>query len=465
MFGALTIPRKLLVAVSVVLISVYAGYQLANPDSLKTIALMTGLAGMLVLPLMIRHYHPLMLISLNSNIVFNFLPGNLSLWMILAISGIIIVMLNRCLHKHESSLHVPAISWALVVMVIVTLLTAVLTDSLGFRFTGSNLMGGKRYYFILAAVFVYFILVSKAIPRDQAKLYVFLWLLPSISSVISNLVYALGPSFYFLFNFLSVDVVRHQMGSETLGLSAGISRWSGMASLSLNMLVMILMLYGFRGLCDLRRPWRQLLLVAVVIATLMSGFRTNFVFMVLVIGLVFYMEGHHRNPLVLSGLLVAAILFSMLLPFAHLLPQVAQRAISVIPIAKVDAAVAWDAEATKQWRLDMWNLLWPEIPKYLIVGKGYGIDATEQYLLMETVKRGKAATWEVSMLHGDFHNGPLSVIIPFGIFGAYHHPGTRTSGRRIRRSVGLRPVRRQREIGSDPTVEADAETNHGAEIE
>jgi hypothetical protein len=51
------------------------------------------------------------------------------------------------------------------------------------------------------------------------------------------------------------------------------------------------------------------------------------------------------------------------------------------------------------------------------LGKGYAIDPTDLYLVTESIRRGLAKDYEQSILSGDYHSGPLSVMIPFGIFG------------------------------------------------
>jgi hypothetical protein len=65
----------------------------------------------------------------------------------------------------------------------------------------------------------------------------------------------------------------------------------------------------------------------------------------------------------------------------------------------------------------MWRTVWPEIPKYLLVGKGYAIDPDELYLTLQGSQMGFLSDFEGSMLAGDYHSGPLSILIPFGIFG------------------------------------------------
>ncbi len=65
----------------------------------------------------------------------------------------------------------------------------------------------------------------------------------------------------------------------------------------------------------------------------------------------------------------------------------------------------------------MWKTLVPDIPKYFLLGKGYRIDPEDLYLADIANQLGLTDAFEVSRVAGDYHSGPLSVIISFGIFG------------------------------------------------
>jgi len=76
-----------------------------------------------------------------------------------------------------------------------------------------------------------------------------------------------------------------------------------------------------------------------------------------------------------------------------------------------------NAKGSAEWRFQMWNELLPDLPKYVVMGKGYSIDPTEIYMTMESVRRGLLPEWHNSMLVGDYHSGPLSLYVPFGSLG------------------------------------------------
>jgi hypothetical protein len=67
----------------------------------------------------------------------------------------------------------------------------------------------------------------------------------------------------------------------------------------------------------------------------------------------------------------------------------------------------------------MWKKMLPEVPQYLLKGKGYSLDPQDMYLMNESVQRGYATSADFSASVGDYHNGPLSVIMPFGLWGVF----------------------------------------------
>ena len=92
-----------------------------------------------------------------------------------------------------------------------------------------------------------------------------------------------------------------------------------------------------------------------------------------------------------------------------------QRSLAFLPI-KLDPIAADNARASTDWRLAMWLDVLPQIPQYLILGKGLGINLHDLDMERDHLNKGEGAG-AASALAGDYHNGPLSLIIPFGLFG------------------------------------------------
>jgi len=62
--------------------------------------------------------------------------------------------------------------------------------------------------------------------------------------------------------------------------------------------------------------------------------------------------------------------------------------------------------------------MWGEVPKHFWLGKGYAVSPSDQYLAEEGVRRGLRENIEPAMISGNYHNGPLTLLIPFGLWGA-----------------------------------------------
>jgi hypothetical protein len=205
------------------------------------------------------------------------------------------------------------------------------------------------------------------------------------------------------------------IGKEIVVASA-LAQFSGLTLACSGIVYSMLAMYGIQGLIDLRHGWRLVLLMGVVFVGFLGGFRSVFVTYVLVFISQFYFERLYRTRLLPLMILVGILTAAMLLPMVDRLPLSLQRTLSVLPV-QVDPAVRFSADASSEWRVEMWKLLLPEIPRYLLLGKGFGLNAREMELLSDLQKSGRANSMEVALLASDYHNGPLTVIIPFGIFG------------------------------------------------
>jgi hypothetical protein len=176
--------------------------------------------------------------------------------------------------------------------------------------------------------------------------------------------------------------------------------------------------YGIRGIFFSRKPWRWAILFLAVVYGLLGGYRTLLIIFALLFTIELFLEGLHRTKLmaiILSGGIIGAL---ALIPLAEHLPVSIQRTLSFLPY-KVSTEAKLDAQATLDWRLDMWNALLPQIPGYLLLGKGYNINPLDyEFVMGPEASIQSTAENDPLALAEDFHNGPISVLIPFGIWGA-----------------------------------------------
>ncbi|HKQ38963.1 MAG TPA: hypothetical protein VJ063_12870, partial [Verrucomicrobiae bacterium] len=156
------------------------GFFLATPEDRSSFLLMAAVMGLLVMPVMLKWYHPILIITWNAWITIFFLPGKPELWMLVAAIGFGIVVLNSTLDREKTFIHVPAITYPLLFFLTVVVVTAKATGGMGVRALGGDqigggTIGGRGYFTIIAATLGYFVLTSRTIPPSRAKNYLSLF--------------------------------------------------------------------------------------------------------------------------------------------------------------------------------------------------------------------------------------------------------------------------------------------------
>jgi hypothetical protein len=366
----------------------------------------------LLLPLLLKWYYPAMVVSWNTAITLFFLPGKPALWMLMAAVTFSMAIFHRIIQKRPVFISAPSITIPLLAIAVVTLMTATLRDGFGLNIFGASTVGGKGYYFIIFGILGYFAFASQFIPREQAIRYVGLFFLASaFTAVGSTLIYMAGPAFYFLFLIFPVGYAAVQAATDQPG---AIVRVAGLGIAANAAGFYLLMRHGFRGV--IQKWWRVLLILGLLAAGALSGYRSHLVLFGAVVIVLFAVEGLFRSPVFPALLLGGTLCLFLLMPFSTQLPLSIQRTFSFLPI-EVDSRVRVDAQSSLDWRWQMWRAVLPDLPKYIWLGKGYAQNPTEVYLAQQAALRGRAATYQGYILSGDFHSGPLSLYVPFGSFG------------------------------------------------
>lgn len=412
------IPKKFLILALALPVAALLGYMLAGPLDYTSIAVYSIVVGLILMPIVIQYHHAILILTLNAAVDVFFLPGKPHLWMLVTMASLGVTLVNRILNKEIKLVHVPVMTWTLVGMVVVVAVTAKLTGGLGMRALGDTSYGGKRYVFLIFALLVYLAVSCHRVPVQKARLYLGLYFLSTLTSVASNLIYMAGPGLWWLYLFFPVDYALGQAYEDFAIGATGVKfgRLSGFAPAAQAAFCFLLAQSGIRGLLDFSKPWRALTLVITVLLGMASGFRSGLIFIGLILVVQFILEGLVRTRLFLGCVLAGVLAMVALIPTVSKLPLSVQRSLSFLPL-DVEPAVHADAQASTEWRLRMWEVLVPQIPRYLWLGKGYSTSETDFYLASESTKRGLMRDYELSLLAGDYHNGPLSVILPFGIWG------------------------------------------------
>jgi len=180
-------------------------------------------------------------------------------------------------------------------------------------------------------------------------------------------------------------------------------------------------LISFRRPLEVINPlyfWRLFLLIFAIFMLLLSGFRTT----IISLGALMLIRGY------LSGGLFEVVKLSIIGTLAlsivvigngrlYNLPLSAQRALCFLP-GKWSPIAKADAEASTDWRLQMWAVMLSS-NRYIqnrVFGDGFGVTKRD----MDTISRlttHAADAQESTMITGGVHSGPLSTIRVAGYVG------------------------------------------------
>lgn len=414
MFRELGLPAWVLIYVVAIPLALIVGVSVADPTSPTSLLTLALIIGTGLLPLALRYYHEALIVSWNSALVIFFLPGRPTLAMILLALTLGMAVLNRVMMRRPLTLPAGPVTAPLIVLGIVVLATAFITGGIGGRAFGGEMWGARRYAGVLFGILGFFGIIATPIPTHRAQLLVGLFTLSGITAAVSDVAYALDLNFLFLL-FSTELAFLQAMGDQMVG---GFIRLTGVCWAAWAVFNFMLLRYGFAGLLDFTRPWRLALTALALFGTLMGGYRSYIVLTALLVGFLFIIEGYHRTKLLFVTALATVLLALAILPNVRALPLAVQRSLSLIPLVDVDPVARRDAQGTLDWRLDMWRTVLPEVPKYLLLGKGFAYSGTDYYLTQEAFRRGLIQkSYEDSIISGNYHHGILTIIIPFGIWG------------------------------------------------
>ena len=418
-----SILRSLIIYSICLPLAVFLGYVIAqegNPlYSLVTYVGIVPVLFFLALPLILRWHHALLIASWNFGAVLFFLPGRPELWMGMAALSLCISVIQYILNRRARYLSAAIVTRPLLFLLAVVVVTAQCRGGIGLASFGSAVQGGKRYFLMFAAALGYFALISRPIAAKHATKLVVLFFLGSIVAAIGELGSILPESLYYIYLIFPVS----QRGffsiiNSAVGPTAAVERFGGLTTACSGVVYAMLARYGIGEIFHSRHLFRFTIFMGVIILSMFGGFRGNLVTFILLFAILFYVEGLMRSRLLPIFALMAILVSALLVGFVQRLPLNVQRTLSVLPL-EVNPVAKEDAQSSSEWRINIWKQALPQIPEYLLLGRGLGFSGKDlQSLVTIDTTTGLAeAGAEAVELVSDYHSGPLSVIIPFGIPG------------------------------------------------
>ena len=163
MANAINIPKTHLIMGLSLPLAVLLGYFVAEPMDLGSLAVVVFVLVALSIPLMMKWYYPLLVLSWNAAIAPAFLPGQPWLWAMVAFIGLLFAVLGRAVSPNARFVIEPSVTWSLLALAAVVVLTGMITGGFGVHMLGAGRYGGKRYFYFLAAIAGYFVFTSRRI--------------------------------------------------------------------------------------------------------------------------------------------------------------------------------------------------------------------------------------------------------------------------------------------------------------
>jgi hypothetical protein len=389
------------------------GYVLATPSDPASVVWIGLTLFLLSIPILLKWHHEALIITWNVSLVAFFLPGAPAVGYLVGGLSLFFSAAKRALLRQGNYIHCPSVSIPLILLAGIVVITGQQTGGIHARALGSDAWGAMRYFLVFGAIAGYFAFVSQPIAPHRAKLMAALFFLSGATSVLPVLIALAGPGLQsLLVAFAQTSIVA----TETNVFSLDLQRFVGVTFLSQAICWFMMLRFGIRGILDWHRPWRFITFAVMLALGLLGGFRSYLILFGVVSLLQFYFEGLFRSRFFvwfsLAGVLGGTLLFS----FADQLPSAMQRSLSFLPV-QIDPAIRRDAAGTLDWRVEMWRVVLPTVPRYLLLGKGYNFDGTDYYLTAMGAERGIVRSYDAAMISSDYHQGVLTLIIPFGIWG------------------------------------------------
>jgi hypothetical protein len=405
--------RSLIMYAVCMLIAIFVGYHISTWDDMTSFGTLIAVLVLMSLPFLLKWHHFWLILCWNMTAMVFFLPGRPTLTLVLAGFSLAISLVEHGIKQEAPFIGVRSVFWPLIFLTCVVMATAKLTGGIGLNIVGSANVGGKSYIYFLGGILGYFALTAQQIQRDKVLRYMNAYMLSPVTSIIGDIAQFAAPSaIYYIFLIFPATAVTD---TNTVVGPEQMARLGGTAVASIAVAYAMAARYGLRGIFNGGRFWRAPVFLTLFVVSMFGGYRGTLVMFALTCGILFWLEGLFYSrlmPVLCCGIVLSMVL---LVPLAEHLPLPIQRTLSVVPFLKVDEGAAGSAKASSDWRLQMWHEVIPEIPHYLLLGKGYSINAEELEKVQTPGFSESGAAG--AKLAGDYHNGPLSVIIPFGIWG------------------------------------------------
>ncbi len=281
----------------------------------------------------------------------------------------------------------------------------------GVQFLGGDLIGGMDYIYVTAAAGIYSFAGNLKLTQKQILFLLFGNIVAGLLPALVQLAFILsGGRFYILAYFIESSL-GYVAGSIFDTTREGMTRLAGLKDVASALLPVALVIKFKRFNLSIKSA----LIFLCLLSAALSGFRSTLVLVMVIVSVwCFVQTPRHKKPMLfLSAALLGGVVFAIVLFASKHLPPSVQRAVSWVPGVEVSYFAQKDAQASTVWRLEMWKYMLEDIPNYLLVGKGIAFPASH-LIMMDPWQAAKP--YSAFLVH-NYHNGPLQLLLDFGVPG------------------------------------------------
>jgi hypothetical protein len=307
------------------------------------------------------------------------------------------------------------------------LATVYVRNPAGFWALQTEIVGGRPYFEILLAFGAFIVLSRVHINNFIVKVFPLFFVVPTwcvgILDVVGRLIPQAANPLSMIYSGVGSRGVTSVFQQEE---KLGETRMTGMQQAGWSTVLALCAQYNPITLVSPLYPFRALLFCLGLVAIFLSGFRSVILFAMVAFLMSSVLRGNWKDLWVAgAGMLVGLMALISVQGNLLQLPRTVQRTLSWLPGNWDQAAVA-DAEASTQWRVDMWGWAWNDdrILRDRTWGQGFGLTLDDMSLIAASLMAGEGggtllggSDRESFMITGAFHSGPLSTVKYIGIVG------------------------------------------------
>lgn len=405
------------------LVAIVIGQRIASNDY-KSIGLLLGVCTAIVVALVAGDKYWVLIPALSPAIGgIRLIPIPFSYSELAAIGAIGMYFIYLAFKKARFGIRVKTVDLIMYVSLIY-LITVWVRNPAGFLFVRTEMIGGRPYFIIFIAFLAYVVLANHSADQKLGRALIYIMAIPAILVGCLNGFVSIFPEStrYILPFYGGIDVsgLADNFDAEQDG-----RRLTGLADIANPIIKLLVALYPASTLVLPIHIGRFILFFGSLILIGLSGFRNYYVAAmasllvasglrkrwtdIIIVGVV--------GTVSLSGIIVLQG-SGVQMPFAI------QRAFSMLPLADWDPAAKADADASTEWRMDMWKDAWetPGIMRDKLLGDGFGfrleeMAAIQESLLNQGMGFAGRSQYEAHLIMGSYHSGPLNTIKRVGFIG------------------------------------------------